>query len=174
VFEKELELIVNPTIRDFTEKCIALAPDYFWSIPSSSSGKYHPADEIGEGGEYLHSRRVVRVADDLCRNFSVVGDRRDCILSASIQHDFCKNGYPNNLGYTVDGHGALWVLIMSQVMRSSAALYCEYVKLISRLICVHMGRWDFPFIAENSDILAYIIKTADYIASRRYISVNPL
>ena len=169
--EKEVALIVDPDIKDFVKKCIAFAPNYFWKIPSSSTGKYHPEDEHGEGGAVLHTKRVVRIVDDLCRNFDIKNKDRDCVISAAIMHDFCKNGFPSNTGHTVDGHGTLWVNILNQVVNKDLVLNSEVTKTISRLIACHMARFDIPFV-ETSNKLDLIIQVADYIVSREYVKVE--
>jgi len=48
IFKDELNLISKKGIKDFVKACIAAAPDYvFEDCPSSSSGKYHPIEELG-------------------------------------------------------------------------------------------------------------------------------
>jgi len=169
--EKEVGLIKDPEIRDFVRKCIGKAPSYFWTIPSSSTGKYHPEDERGEGGSVLHTRRMVKVSDDLCRNFNINNTERDCVLAAAIMHDFCKNGYPNDLEHTVTGHGSLWINIVAEFMKSDQIINSRFIPTIGRLIGCHMGKWDVPFImAEDKSLM--IIQVADYIASREYVKVE--
>ena len=169
--EKEVDLIKDPEIKVFVYKCIDKAPSYFWKVPSSSTGKYHPEDERGEGGSVLHTRRAVKVADDLCRNFNINGSERDCVLAAAIMHDFCKNGYPNDTNHTADGHGNLWVNILNQVAIKDLIINSNIIKTISRLIACHMGRFDIPFIIAE-DKLGLIIQIADYVVSREYIKVG--
>ena len=39
--------------KDLKELCVAILddmPDYIWHVPGSSSGKYHPSTDLGEGG----------------------------------------------------------------------------------------------------------------------------
>jgi hypothetical protein len=172
MFEEEVKLIQDEGIKTFTLKCINAAPDYFWKIPASSTGKWHPSDELGEGGKYLHSRKVTRIAYDLCRNADIVGWERDCVVSAAIQHDFCSRGYPTLEKYTISGHGPLWIKMCEAKVCFSSQIFSQpQLKLIARLIGTHMGRWDMPF-EDATDIFESIIQTSDYIASRKYISVD--
>ena len=39
VFAEELAFIQDKDIRSFTEKCIERTPDYFYTVPASSTGK---------------------------------------------------------------------------------------------------------------------------------------
>ena len=41
-FKKELEYIKSDKIRNACKEMIELLPDYFFEIPASSTGKYHP------------------------------------------------------------------------------------------------------------------------------------
>ena len=169
--EQEVNLINDVFIRNLTKECIEHAPPYFWEIPSSSTGKYHPEDERGFGGTVLHTRRDVRVAEDLCRSMNVTGRDRDFVISASTMHDSCKNGYPNNTGHTVYGHGALWLNIVKEFMPPNEMIRCPEVKTLAELIGNHMGIFDFPLQVGNN-ALSLIVQLADYISSRNYIKVE--
>jgi 23S rRNA maturation-related 3'-5' exoribonuclease YhaM len=170
-FEEELKLIEDTLIREFTRKCLEKAPKYFWTIPSSSTGKHHPSDENCIGGCIIHVRKTVKIVEDLCREHDVSGIDRDCVISAAIMHDLCKSGYPNDLGYTVSGHGALWQQVANQAVKFYEFLNNKNYATIGRLIASHMGRFDIPYI-DGGDVLLQILQTSDYIASRKYLSVN--
>jgi hypothetical protein len=43
---------------------------------------------------------------------------------------------------------------------------------ISRLILMHMGKFDLPYVFDWQDTLASIVHIADYISSREDITVN--
>ena len=49
-FKKELDFIKNKKIKNSCKTMINLLPDYFFSIPASSTGKYHPEFTLVEGG----------------------------------------------------------------------------------------------------------------------------
>jgi 23S rRNA maturation-related 3'-5' exoribonuclease YhaM len=171
-FENELELIVDSNIREFTKKCLGKAPEYFWTIPSSSTGKHHPPDENSEGGAVLHVRKAVKIAEDLCIMYNISGITRDCIISATIMHDLAKLGYPNQELYTVNGHGALWIRIAEQIEKPQKIMTSDTLSMIGRLIGCHMGRFDIPYTISNSDKPTLIVQLADYISSRKYISID--
>ena len=51
--------------EDLKELCVAILedmPDYIWYVPGSSSGKYHPSTDLGEGGLMRHQIAVARFA----------------------------------------------------------------------------------------------------------------
>lgn len=65
VFQKELNLIKDTNLRDFIAICLDNAPDYFFEMPASSTGKYHPEYTLGEGGLVRHTKAAVAIAADL-------------------------------------------------------------------------------------------------------------
>jgi hypothetical protein len=65
-FEQEIELIKNPAIKNIAKQGVDLLPDYFFKVPASSTGKYHPSFALGEGGLYRHVRAAVGIAVELC------------------------------------------------------------------------------------------------------------
>ncbi len=66
----EIDLIVDDAIRSFVRSILYRA-EGFWEIPSSFSGKYHPKDEHGEGGNVLHTKRAVKIARIMCDSYSL-------------------------------------------------------------------------------------------------------
>ena len=55
-FQQELDRIYDSSVREFTRLCIIHAPEYiFQDCPSSSSGKYHPLDELSWDGTIIHT-----------------------------------------------------------------------------------------------------------------------
>ncbi len=88
---EEIAEIEDQSIRLFVRAVLLAVDDHFWSGPSSTSGKYHPPDESGEGGLILHTKRVVRAADFLCSSQERTSLERDMIIAACILHDITKN-----------------------------------------------------------------------------------
>ena len=58
--EPILSTIKNDDIREFAEVLLDGTPDYIWHVGASSTGKYHPAYSLGEGGLMRHQIAVVR------------------------------------------------------------------------------------------------------------------
>lgn len=173
-FLSEIRKINNQDIQQFTINTLLRAPEYFWNIASSSSGKYHPADENCAGGLVIHIKKAFKVGEDLCREFNISGDDRDCILSALLLHDITHHGYPNDLGYCIHGHGCAFYTMFSGKEEFEYISNNKNFKKIAKLIVTHMSHWDFPFEngVETGDILQIIVQSSDYIASRSYININ--
>lgn len=174
----ELEMITDDAIRSFT-RSILLKSKNFWDIPSSFSGKYHPADEHGVGGNVLHTKRVVRIANSISESYALANDERDIVLAACILHDVCKGiekddgtgcKYDPMHPYTVNR-------LVEQCLKhdknfsnesQSSTLYVseDIIHSILRLIRSHLGPWS-P-IPETYPItyLDYIVHISDNIASK--------
>ena len=48
LFAKVVNTFKNEDIREFALYCMENLPEYFWSIPASTSGKYHPITDFDE------------------------------------------------------------------------------------------------------------------------------
>lgn len=49
-FEQEIAHIVNEDLRKIVAETLDESPECIVHIPASSSGRYHPAYSLGEGG----------------------------------------------------------------------------------------------------------------------------
>ena len=65
IFKTEINYIRNPEYQKNAEVLIELLPDYFFEVPASSTGKYHPKFASGEGGLVRHTKAAVRIAHEL-------------------------------------------------------------------------------------------------------------
>lgn len=188
ILRKELNLIENETLRRFVEYCLDDAPEYFYHVPASSSGKYHPKQDLGEGGLIRHTKAVVQVAIDLirCEQFNMAKEEKDNIISACILHDVIKNGFEDSQ-HTVTNHPLLASEFIENRYKEFKNI-CEksnstWIKknYIRSLIETHMGIWNKD--KEGNEVLPLIgdcqpchllVHLADYIASRKYIDMSQL
>ena len=65
IFKTELGYIKEDDIREKAIKVINMLPDYFFEVPASSTGKYHPSFSQGEGGLVRHTKAAVNIANEL-------------------------------------------------------------------------------------------------------------
>ena len=65
MFQREINYIKTERYRENIKKLISCLPDYFFEIPASSTGKYHPNYALGEGGLVRHTKVAVRIAYEL-------------------------------------------------------------------------------------------------------------
>lgn len=176
-FEYELSLIKNPKIKEIAVEGVTLLPDYFYKIPASSTGKYHPAYALGEGGLYRHVRAAVGIAVDLFRikNFTEV--EQDLIITSLILHDGWKQGLDNITGYTVHDHPIIASNFLWQNITVEDAEKKEFLSYICSNIASHMGLWTTSnrskvvLPSPTSEMQKFVFE-CDYIASRKDIEYN--
>ena len=83
-FEKELEYINNERYKKSAMTLIELLPDYFFSVPASSTGKYHPSFSLGDGGLLRHTKAAVRMANELFGIYKFPDRIKDLIILFTI------------------------------------------------------------------------------------------
>ena len=180
VFERELNLINDPSIRRFTEETLENVPDYFFKVAASSTGKYHPNYALGEGGLVRHTKAAVMIAECLLCDNPMYQDiflsqERDVIISALILHDTIKHGLDYNK-YSVSNHP----MLVEKVMKCDTYENHEgeVIEEIKRCIRSHMGPWNYDFRNKHKEImpkpetnLERFVHLCDYLASRKFLEV---
>jgi 23S rRNA maturation-related 3'-5' exoribonuclease YhaM len=139
-FGRELGLIADDTLRNFTEYVLTKAPTYFWVVPSSSTGKYHSRQSNGDGGLVRHTKAVVYFSEILCRAYSVEGKDKDIVVASCVLHDVVKYGLVMEK-YTTKTHdkeGANFILALG---RPFEGLDSEDLGRIVQNVGLHMGQW---------------------------------
>jgi 23S rRNA maturation-related 3'-5' exoribonuclease YhaM len=175
LFKTELGYIKNQQIRKFTESILHKIPEYFFSVPASSTGKYHPAYALGEGGLVRHTKAAVRIAVEMFRiGYKFTDDEKDMIVSALILHDTNKSGAEKS-EFTVHEHP---VLIAEFAQKNKPAdMDDEKVKIICGAIASHMGQWNTNKYSKvtlpvPSTVLQRYVHMCDYLASRKCLEFN--
>ncbi len=178
VFNVELDRIKNENVRTSTENILDMLPDYFYEIPASSSGKYHPSFSLGEGGLVRHVKVAMRILEEMFRDevFGTYDDyTKDLIRMALILHDGFKSGI-TYCGHTCSEHP----VIMSKFIldnKDKLLISDEDTKFVSGLIITHMGPWNkdktgniiMPVPKTREELLVHL---CDYIASRNFLNVS--
>ena len=60
VFREYLDLVQTPQINEFTQFILLRLPEYFWTLPASTTGKNHGADEtLQTGGAKISAGHAV-------------------------------------------------------------------------------------------------------------------
>ena len=179
IFKTELSYILNPKIKEFTEKTLNTLPEYFFSIPASSSGKYHPNYALGEGGLVRHTQSAVRIAVEMFRLdiFKYTEDDKDIIISSLILHDSYKSGIENS-SHTVTEHP----LIAAKMIRSNTEINScieeNALNMIIDNIESHMGQFVFDYKTKKEVLprpkskIQHFVHWCDYLASRKCLEFN--
>jgi len=158
----EVATILKPGLVEVTERAFLKGcPDHFWERPSSSTGKYHSADETGKYGNWLHTKRVFITYLVMSRSYLEQGliseYEREAGKSAALIHDMLKYGYPSSRNeHTVSNHD----VIGADVARVLAGAPPEVYTAID----AHNGAW----ADGKSPEIDYeqILHLSDYVASK--------
>lgn len=174
----EINKIQTEDIRNFAVSVLDILPEYFFSVPSSSSGKYHPEDEIAEGGLVLHTLKVKKVLDELfITEVEEFTDReKDLLRVAALFHDGWKSGDQDE--YEENQHTSFYHPILGsiKIQLKSVLEGFDYddANYIADAISTHMGKWntskrDTGELPTPKTKAEKFLHLADYIASRKNI-----
>ena len=181
IFDEILTTIENEDIKQFAEKCVNELSPYFYVVPASSTGKYHPSYSLGEGGLLRHSIAVVRFLNHMFNVESIANQftsrERDLLRVAAMMHDSRKSGSQEEYErskWTKFNHP----LLAAELIRSLDGLPREEIELIAHAIESHMGIWNtdkrYPnlVLPKPQDKYQIILHLADYLASRKDIEMK--
>ncbi len=173
-FANELALIYDEGTKEFARLCICAAPDYFFlDCPASTTGKYHPIDELGADGTILHTKKVFTVAYELCRGLECES-RRDEILAACLIHDLRKQGVKKT-GHTAKNHPALGADLVEEVQNATQMLSNKSYNIIRNSVGYHYGPWSprgWKKVLTKYTPEELCVYMSDYIASKRQVAVD--
>lgn len=172
VLNKEINYIKNNDIREIVEYDLNRLPDYFWTVPASTSGKYHPKASLGKGGLVRHTKTAVEVAVQLFPLYNFSEYIQDIIIASLILHDGLKCGLDSS-NRTVFEHPKLMAEFVSFNWKSIEMNRM----LIGKCIASHMGQWNTN--KKNSLVLPLplsepekFVHMCDYISSRRNFNIE--
>lgn len=179
-FKVEINYVKDTERRKDLKKLIGLLPDYFFEVPASSTGKYHPEFALGDGGLVRHTKVAVRIAYELLNN-NTVGAKfddkdKDLIIMALILHDGVKSGMEHSK-YTKFDHPLLVSkLIMEN--KSKVSLDIDDLRKLCTMIESHMGEWTFDSY-QQKEVLPKprtaeqrFVHMCDFLASRKFLDVK--
>ena len=173
-FKSELMKIRDDEIRNATEVLLKDGHDSFLQWPASSSGKYHPPDEIGPMGMVIHVKRCVRVAPDIARMYSLDNLGQNILISACLVHDLYKQGRDGKAGHTTKDHMLTIHEIINMTFKDLNIDEKDRFKSILANACLfHEGVWT-PQEAYELDVAgpgvhAMAMHVVDMMTTRRSI-----
>lgn len=180
--EEALDTIENKDIREFAIVLLDNMPEYVWSVPASSTKKYHPKYALGDGGLMRHQIAVVRFLNFFFEleqyNSKLTSREMDLMRVAGLVHDGMKSGSQEDFlksKYTKFDHP----LQMAEVVRSydGKHLTSEEIEMIASLISKHMGQWNTDrkskvVLPKPNDKCSRLLHSCDYLASRKNIAME--
>ncbi len=185
IMVKELNLIggseeqndINDDIKHFTLDVLLKIPDYWWVVPASSSGLYHPSFSCETNGLVKHTKATIQIALTLfeVNVFDFTQRDRGIILASLILHDTFKSGL--EYGQTKFDHPKMITDFIEENSKIMEKIPKEdFDKLKSAINC-HMGKWNTK---KNSKLelplpktkMDYFVHICDLLSSRKYMSFN--
>lgn len=179
VLNRELNYIKDERIRKSCETILDLLPDYFYEIPASSTGKYHPDFSLGDGGLVRHVKVAVRLAKELLDN-PCIGDKytnneKDIMIFTLILHDGLKSGLTHEK-YTRADHPTLIKNFVND-NKDKINLTEEELDLFSHAVESHMGYWNTDY--DGNEILPRpktkyekFVHMCDFLSSKKFLDVK--
>ena len=181
---------MKPALCKFALELVDKLSEYFWVVPASATGKFHPEHDQGEGGLARHSLMVYRWLKSLLEaNEQDMSEYEPGMCLAALFHDCMKRG-PTADGiaeHTLFEHP---ILAAKFVMDESERFLKENKEFIESTVddeesfkhdiavavsCIqtHMGKWN---TSKHSDVklpkpstpMQYMVHLADYCASRKF------
>lgn len=179
IFNKELSYIKNDTYRESARIFLELLPDYFYNVPASSTGKYHPSFALGDKGLVRHVKVAVRLANEIIGG-KTIGDKfnsdeKDLVLIALLLHDGLKEGLVQEK-YTRFDHPILMANYIKD-NKDKTKFNDKEIELISNMVASHMGEYN---TSPYSDVILPLpsnkyekmVHMCDMLASRKFLNVN--
>ncbi len=174
-FETEINYIKDKKNKEDIKYLINLLPDYFFTVPASSTGKYHPKFASTKNGLLKHTKAAVRIAYDLFETVNYPDEDKDLVIMALILHDGLKKGNPEEK-YTRFDHP---LLVSKLILDHASELKMDTynVRKLCSLIESHMGKWNTNKYSKvelpipRNELEKYVHR-CDYLASRNYINIR--
>jgi hypothetical protein len=180
VFQEEISLITDKDLRLFVGTALQAVPNYFFHIPASSSGKYHPSYALGEGGLVRHTKAAIKIANELfnLEQYKFSEHDKDLIVVTLLLHDTYKSGYPQQ-DHTVFEHPLICVKNLYRMYSDGLHYFIHWWDFVVISYCVssHMGQWNTSkysniVMPKPKTRLQKFVHLCDYLASRKFLEVT--
>lgn len=179
VFEPMLTNFETDLIKNYFVDMIQEIPDYIFTMPSSTSGKYHNKTQCEAYGQVYHAYMFSEI---LNYRLNLKGNKekycnpilRDCMRCVPVFHDAIKCGL-NGSQHTVHEHPMLahdWVLNTAVEHDIDQKL----IKLIAEMCAAHSGEWTSSkrskvVLPEPKNDMELFIHECDILSSRNNIDM---
>lgn len=172
---------VNQKIMELVNEYFDKIPNYFYKVPASSTGKYHPSFDHGDGGLLRHTQMTCEMMLEFQRIDKYKHLNFFDMMVACILHDTFKNGYVDN-NRTVAAHASIAAdefydtyihhkysveeleYTIGNVTYDCASELDRRVMDICNMIRTHMGQWGAITPQTESEKLVHM---ADFVVSRK-------
>lgn len=181
VFKELLDRFETEEILLYCEDMIENIPDYIFTMPSSTSGKFHNATQCQPHGQIYHiimfgaimNYRLALKCNKEKFNNPIIRDAMRCV---PIFHDAVKCGW-NGSQYTVHDHPMLagtWV----RETKVNHDIDDDIKEMIARMCERHSGEWTSSkrskvVLPEPETEMEILVHECDILSSRADIDMRP-
>ena len=173
--EQEVASIQDEGVQRFVRDMLTTAPPYFWTVPASMTGKYHPADDLGLGGLVRHVQKAVELGRKLAEVF-MIEKHTDIIVAALVLHDCFKYG-ENNTKEGYSNHGYRMYYHIRQALEQGKLPYVTEdetlsakVRAIGFAIMRHSGRWHGTREGKAENTIDWAVHIADVMSAHKLMA----
>ncbi|MBE6153166.1 MAG: hypothetical protein E7166_02915 [Firmicutes bacterium] len=177
-FNTELGYIKNNKYIENTKIILSMIPDYFFKIPASSTGKYHPSFSLGEGGLVRHTKVAVKIGYTLLQSKTTnnfTDNEKDLIIISLILHDSFKSGVIEEKYCRVDHP-----LIVTNFLKENKDKFTfsdQELNYICECINTHMGEFNTDY---RGNVVLPLPQTkhqrfvhmCDLLSSKKFLNIN--
>lgn len=181
VFKELLDKFETEEMRLYCEDMIENIPDYFFTMPSSTSGRFHNATQCQPHGQVYHAIMFgaimnYRLALKCNQEKFKSPIQRDAMRCVSIFHDAIKCGW-NGSQFTVHEHPMLagaWV----RETHVEHDIDDKIKERIARMCERHSGEWtsnkrSTVVLPEPENEMEILVHECDILSSRPDIDMQP-
>ena len=181
VFKEILDKFETDTMRLYCEDMIKQIPDYIFTMPSSTSGKFHNKTQCQQHGQIYHILMFAEILNYRlalkCNKEKFNSDiQRDAMRCVPIFHDAIKCGM-NGSSFTVHDHPILageWV----RNAKIEHDIDSGTKESIARMCERHSGEWTSTkrskiVLPEPESDMEIMIHECDILSSRNNIDMQP-
>lgn len=174
IFEPLLRDFETETFAEYFRDMVAEIPDYIFTIPSSTSGKYHNATQCEKFGQIYHEYMFASILNHRLRlkaNREKYNTQeiRDCMRCVPVFHDAVKCGW-NGSRYTVSEHP----MLAAEWVRTTSVEHdidSQYKEMIACMCEAHSGEWNKnrsgeEIMPEPRNDMEFFIHECDILSSR--------
>ena len=181
VFQPYLDQFETDEMRLYCADMIATIPDYIFTMPSSTSGKYHNATQCQSHGQVYH---MIMFAEIMNYRLALKGNKekfkssrqRDAMRCVPFFHDALKCGLDGGV-FTVHDHP----MLAGQWVRNTKVEHdvdASAKEAIARMCERHSGEWTSSkkskvVLPEPENAMELFVHECDILSSRNNIDMQP-
>lgn len=174
VFQLMLKNFETDVMKNYFNDMVCEIPDYMFTMPASTSGKYHNAKQCEKFGQIYHEYMFSEILNYLLnlkhnKETYCLPIVRDCMRCVPVFHDSVKCGL-NKSKYTVSEHPVLaaeWV----RTTKVEHDIPSQFKEIIANMCESHSGEWNKDrggnvIMSEPRNEMEFLIHECDILSSR--------